>query len=158
MIEGCRVHRVLAVAFCISLFACVNRDEKSSSQTSSTTSPLGAATVNCDDMTCNNFHGAPGFTVGRAAALPADFPAPPATATICGDSSAVHTNYYATGDSPSDTIKFYEKQLDAAGFHLKPHFPGVKKCSMQLTFYKTDVEVGTLSAYSGGFSITYSTK
>jgi hypothetical protein len=151
----------LAIA-CSILLACSKPDTGASPAaraSAATTAPGSPAATSssggaCDVVSCLNFSGAPGYVEGKADALPS-VPPPPSGSSICGGSSKMRVNYYTTARTPDQIVAYYEKELVANGFTLKPREPGLKPCSLKLGFHKQGLEIGNITAFAGGFGVMY---
>lgn len=118
-------------------------------------SPAVAASAGaCDVVSCLNFNGAPGYAAGKEDALPS-VPPPPSGSSICGGSTSMHVNYYTTAQSPDAVVTYYEKELAARGFTLRPRQPGTKPCALDLGFRKAGLQIGHITAFVGGFGVMY---
>jgi hypothetical protein len=123
----------------------------------SAASPAAASGGACDVVSCANFSGAPGYAAGKVEALPS-IPPPPSGSSTCGGTASMRANYYTTTQSPEQIIAYYEKELPARGFTLKPRQPGVKACSLELSFHKEKLQIGNITAFAGGFGVLYAGK
>jgi hypothetical protein len=118
-------------------------------------SPVATASAGaCDVVSCLNFNGAPGYVAGKEDALPS-VPPPPSSSSICGGSTSMHVNYYTTAQSPDAVVTYYEKELAARGFTLKPRQPGTKPCALDLGFRRAGLQIGHVTAFVGGFGVMY---
>jgi len=108
-------------------------------------------------VSCASFLGAPDYSAGRLTTL-ASMPAPPSAVTLCGGSISLRSNYYTTTLTPEQVIAYYEKELPGLGFTVKPRQPGMKPCSLMLSFHKEKLQLGNIAAFVGGFSVLYGGK
>jgi hypothetical protein len=76
----------------------------------------GGDTGECGEpVTCDAVSSAPGWSEGTAELVPAEFPAAPAGATLCGESSDLQSVYW-TVDDDSIVHEHYETELTDAGW------------------------------------------
>lgn len=108
----------------------------------------------CDVVTCANFATSLGYVAGHAVALPG-MPAPPPGSTLCGGTAPFVTNYYVTTQSPEAILDYYQKELPAHGFVIKSRDSGAHACSLSMDFHKKPIEIGNITAFSGGFAVLY---
>ena len=76
----------------------------------------GSAGGECGEpVTCSALSEVPGWSDGTKEIVPADFPAAPPGATLCGESEKLLTAYWTIGDD-STVHAHYEAELIAAGW------------------------------------------
>ena len=82
-------------------------------------------------------------------------PPPPPGSSTCGGTETFRANYYTTTQTPDQVVAYYEKELPAHGYTLKPRHPGSRACSLELSFHKAGLQIGNITAFVGGFGVMY---